>query len=59
MPAHLFDPTREDDLADCVKCNCGEGTLPTECPEVKVGYDDQQLIYTGKLDFINGEWKQK
>lgn len=47
-------------LAYCKKCRCLEGGLPTDCPETPVGYQKEQLIYEGALDYRAGEgWVEK
>jgi len=46
----------EGGLALCTVCNCGEGTLPTECPGKKVGEGVQESIFRREIDFKNGQW---
>lgn len=46
-------------LAICTVCECGEGELATECPGHKVHPDIRKLIYKGRIDYINGEYKLK
>lgn len=43
-------------LSVCAVCVAAEGTLPSECPGKKISDADQQLIYTGTLDFVGGQW---
>lgn len=50
---------RDDGLAHCKKCNGGEGSLPTECPGVKMTADEEDLVYAGKLDYKAGRWVVK
>lgn len=47
------------DLYECEICKCAEGAIPSECPGTPVSVEDQNLIYTGKLHFVNGEWIRK
>jgi len=35
----------------CVICNGAEGSLPTDCPGVKMMEEQEQQIYAGKLDY--------
>ncbi len=43
-------------LAVCKVCKAYEGSLTTECPLVIATSEQQDLVYAGKLDFINGKW---
>lgn len=43
-------------LFSCTMCHCGEGTLATECPDVEVSPDDQELIMHSFLDYRDGSW---
>lgn len=43
-------------LAHCVRCDCGEGTLPTDCPGEVVDAARQAEIYRGHVDFRDGRW---
>jgi len=46
-------------LAVCSVCGAYEGSLTTDCPGERVGYDKQQEVYTTKLDYIDGKgWHQ-
>lgn len=42
----------------CKICDCAEGTLPTECPGVKVTGGTQDDIYRGKIDYVDGGWRR-
>jgi hypothetical protein len=46
-------------LFSCAACGCAEGTLPTECPGAPVPWSEQERIYGGVLDFIDGAWLEK
>lgn len=46
-------------LTYCKKCNCAEGTLPTECPNQTVPENMQELIQKRVLDYIDDKWVQK
>ena len=43
--------TCEGGLFSCTRCNCAEGTLPTDCPGVSVDPDIQVLIHRGDIDY--------
>jgi len=43
-------------LAVCEVCGGGEGSLPTECPGVKMTGDQQDDVYAGKTDYRDGQW---
>jgi hypothetical protein len=48
-------------ICNCFYCGvCGgfEGSLPTECPGYMIG-DRADEVYAGKIDFIDGEWKNQ
>lgn len=40
----------------CTICNCAEGTLPTECPGVRVPPRVQTLIFKGVVNYRGGAW---
>jgi len=54
-PAHSNSgahcPFCEEEILACATCGGAEGSLPKQCPGVKISEDDQQLIYKGVLDF--------
>lgn len=52
-------PICDGSLFACRICNGAEGTLTTECPGTIINEEKQNLIYNGKLDFINGKWIKK
>lgn len=55
---NLDDPL--DKLTHCRTCHGSDGSLPTHCPGRRLTGDEQEAIYTGHLDFIEGTWaKQK
>lgn len=41
-------------LALCVVCGGGEGSLPTDCPGRQLTMEEQDHIYEGTLNFVNG-----
>lgn len=43
----------------CEVCNGAEGSLTTECCGRKLSIEEDESIYSGKLDFVNGEWVSK
>jgi len=43
-------------LKVCEICGCAEGSLATECPGYRCYVTHSDLIYDGKVDFINGKW---
>lgn len=40
----------------CKVCNGTEGTLPKECPGVRMTSEQEDAVYAGKLDFVDGKW---
>lgn len=46
-------------LFTCAVCTAWEGGLTTECPGRVTTYDEQEQVYAGKIDFINGQWIKK
>lgn len=46
-------------LFTCINCDCSEGTLPTDCPGIKIDEKKQMKIYNGEIDFIDGQWIDK
>jgi hypothetical protein len=59
-PAH-YDSGRYCQFCDsglmyCTVCGGAEGSLPDQCPGVKITEGDQQLIYKGVLDYQKGTW---
>lgn len=49
----------KDELESCIRCNCAEGTLPTDCPGYEISWEIQEAIWNGSLDFRDGEWQEK
>lgn len=43
-------------LALCTVCRGAEGSLPSECPGTEMTREQEEDVYTGKLDFCNGAW---
>ena len=43
-------------LAHCKVCGGAEGSLPTDCPKVQITEEQDADIYSGKIDFKDGEW---
>ena len=52
-------PYCEGGLAFCEVCKCAEGELPTECPGRPVNEETREEIYSGQVDYLNGEWVNK
>lgn len=53
-------PVCDGGLSICTVCLLAEGELTTECPGIAVvDPNRRELIYSGKLDFVEGEWKEK
>lgn len=46
-------------LSLCTICGGAEGSMPTECPGRPLTMKEDDDIYNGKLDFINGGWRNK
>ena len=53
---HRYEPDRDDELANCEVCFGAEGSLPTDCPGEPMTGEQQDAVYAGTLDFIDGEW---
>lgn len=43
-------------LFACTRCDGFEGSLPSECPGVKMNAAQQHAVYAGELDFRAGAW---
>ena len=43
----------------CKVCGGAEGSLPTECPGVRMTERQQHQVYYERLDYQAGEWIQK
>ena len=46
-------------LGMCTVCTAVEGELTTECPGHEVTPKMKEAVYTGRFDFVEGEWKRK
>lgn len=40
----------------CDVCGGGEGSLPSECPKIRMTIEQQDAVYAGTLDFVDGKW---
>lgn len=57
MSGHAYRPVPGfEGLVDCATCGCAEGTLPTNCPGVRVPHRVQTLIINGVVDYVGGRW---
>lgn len=54
MP-HVFHD-RTDGLKHCKICGGAEGSLPTDCPGVKMTPEQDDAVYQGLLDYTGGAW---
>jgi hypothetical protein len=45
--------------AVCVKCESAPGHMLTECPGTVLTAYQKGRVGRGRLDYINGDWKQK
>ena len=52
-------PFCDGGLGACEVCGGAEGTLPTDCPGIKLDAYVQDAIYHGGLDFVNDQWLVK
>ena len=55
----LYRNVADGGLAVCKVCHCFEGGLATTCPGTTVSYDQQERIYNGEVDFVDGQWIEK
>lgn len=55
---HVCDD-RDDGLLYCEICNGAEGSLPTNCPGRPMTVEEGDLVYEGKLDYSDGEWRKR
>lgn len=55
---HVFFD-REDDLLHCKVCGGAEGSLPTDCPAVRMTPETEESVYAGQINFTKGEWVKK
>jgi hypothetical protein len=65
MTAHVLHSCTDERCQICIGglslCNvCGgaEGSLPTECPGVRMTEQQEELVYAGVLNFIDGQWNR-
>lgn len=49
-------PIHEGGLASCTVCGGAEGSLPKDCPGVSMTPEQEDAVYDGNLDFVNGVW---
>ena len=47
---------REDGLTHCKTCGGAEGSLATECPGYRMTESEEDSVYAGKIDFLDGRW---
>lgn len=52
---HVFHD-REDGLQHCKVCNGAEGSLPSECPGVRMPPETEEAVYACILDYAGGQW---
>lgn len=50
---------RDDGLLHCMVCSGAEGSLPIECPGRRMTDSEQDAVYAGQLDFLNGAWDRR
>ena len=43
-------------LAFCKVCRGAEASLPTECPGRRMTDREEELVTSGRIDFVNGQW---
>lgn len=44
------------ELAYCEVCGGAEGSMPTDCPGVRMTAEQSDNVYARKQDFLKGEW---
>lgn len=49
-------PICEGGLSLCEICGGAEGSMPTECPGVKMTHAQSDAVYAGTLDYRSGSW---
>jgi len=58
--AHQLEPVPGmEGITQCTVCNGAEGSLPTECPGVLLGYNELEAVHLGACDFVGGQWVRK
>lgn len=45
------------ELVSCRICRGAEGSLPTECPGVRMSPAMEGRVYAAVMDFVDGAWK--
>lgn len=55
-PDAILDRNGEVVLALCRVCGGAEGSLPIECPGVKMTEHQQDEVHRDDLDFVGDEW---
>lgn len=46
-------------LTICAVCGGAEGSLPTECPGVKMTTQEAYMVLEGVIDYYDGAWRWK
>jgi hypothetical protein len=69
MTDHIYDKHENCTITNCMICDgglalcivCGglEGGLPTECPGERMTNEQQDAVYSGRIDFVGGVWVDK
>jgi hypothetical protein len=52
-------PICDGGLAVCTVCGGAEGSLPTDCPQQKMTWEQQEAVFQGELDYVDGFWVKK
>ena len=52
-------PACEWNAAICQTCGGAEGSLATECPQVRMTMQQSDDVHAGRLDFVRGQWVTK
>lgn len=45
-------------LQACTVCDAFEGAWPDECPGRRMTAEESEKVYTGRLNFRDGEWRE-
>ena len=56
MKHDLYEPERYEGCAACRICGGMEGSIPTECPGIKMTAEQSDDVYEGRADFRDGVW---
>jgi len=43
----------------CIKCGSAEGATTSQCPGEMMDGDTQDKVYSGEIDYVDGEWVNK